>query len=277
MAGGTAVLAAAAPAATKAATSLPSWVGPAISAGGSILGGLLGGSSQKKLWKKQYRAQKEFAQHAVRWRAADARAAGISPLVAMGMSPYQGGFSGSGSPVGDAISQAAGIAGDYVSGRQNAKMQRLLAAKEMDWKERQVRATETEAAARAAEAQSNADYVKSQMIHQTIRRFGNYLQGDKLAGADSEIENYGSGKRPTHISTPYGTWEIDPRWSPQQVVEDEYGGAIGEGYGLKRGAMEAGHKYLDSVYERFPTSPEKIDSFFRFLDQLNAIGKRRLW
>lgn len=51
-----------------------------ISAGSSILGGLLGSSEKKK----DRQMQKDFAQQGIRWKVADAKAAGIHPLAALG-------------------------------------------------------------------------------------------------------------------------------------------------------------------------------------------------
>lgn len=60
--------------------------GALISAGSSLLGGLFGDSAAKK----QAKLQKEFAQNGIRWRVADAKAAGIHPLYALGaqVTPY---------------------------------------------------------------------------------------------------------------------------------------------------------------------------------------------
>lgn len=55
-----------------------------ISAGASLLGGILGNSSKEKAAKKEYQRQKEFAQSGIQWKAADAKAAGIHPLYALG-------------------------------------------------------------------------------------------------------------------------------------------------------------------------------------------------
>jgi hypothetical protein len=63
----------------------------AITAGGSLLGGALGyfgaksqASQQAAMMKAQMDAQREFAQKGVRWKVADAKEAGISPLAALG-------------------------------------------------------------------------------------------------------------------------------------------------------------------------------------------------
>lgn len=52
----------------------------AISAGSSILGGIFG--SREK--EKDRKLQKEFAQSGIQWRVADAKAAGLHPLAALG-------------------------------------------------------------------------------------------------------------------------------------------------------------------------------------------------
>lgn len=60
------------------------FIGPLISAGASLLGGLLGKSSQEKANEQNIALQKEFAQNSIQWKAADALKAGIHPLYAMG-------------------------------------------------------------------------------------------------------------------------------------------------------------------------------------------------
>lgn len=82
-------------------------LGALIGAGASLLGGLFGQSSQKKQMQMQIDQQREFAQHGVRWKVEDAKAAGIHPLYALGaqtvpFSPIGIG----GSPLADGISQA---------------------------------------------------------------------------------------------------------------------------------------------------------------------------
>lgn len=59
----------------------------AIAAGANLLGGFLGSKSSKKAQKRNERLQKEFAQNSIQWRVADAKAAGVHPLYAMGASP----------------------------------------------------------------------------------------------------------------------------------------------------------------------------------------------
>ena len=84
-------------------------LGSLISGIGSIAGGLIGSNSADK----DRKAQKQFAQNSVQWRAADAKKAGLHPLATMG-------YSGSSyTPVGDggmgtAVSQAAQSVGQGI-------------------------------------------------------------------------------------------------------------------------------------------------------------------
>lgn len=59
-------------------------LGELISAGASLVGGIMGNNSQKQQAKANAKMQKEFAQHGIRWKVADAKAAGIHPLAALG-------------------------------------------------------------------------------------------------------------------------------------------------------------------------------------------------
>lgn len=51
-----------------------------ISAGSNIIGGIMGSRAQDK----NIKLQKEFAQHGIRWKVEDAKAAGLHPLAALG-------------------------------------------------------------------------------------------------------------------------------------------------------------------------------------------------
>lgn len=80
-------------------------LGSLISAGTSILGGLLGKSSadatrdaQQAMAERNIQMQEEFAKKGIRWRVADAKAAGIHPIYALGsggasFSPVSAAFS----------------------------------------------------------------------------------------------------------------------------------------------------------------------------------------
>lgn len=55
-------------------------LGPLISAGSSLIGGILGNQQANK----QAKLQKEFAQSGIQWKVEDAKKAGIHPLAALG-------------------------------------------------------------------------------------------------------------------------------------------------------------------------------------------------
>lgn len=64
------------------------WIGPAASvAFGTDVGNWADAAFNQpsNKFKKQYKYQKEFAQNAIQWRVADAVAAGLHPLAALGM------------------------------------------------------------------------------------------------------------------------------------------------------------------------------------------------
>lgn len=58
--------------------------GALIGGGSALLGGLFSNSAAKKAAQINARAQREFAQHGVRWRVEDAKQAGLHPLYALG-------------------------------------------------------------------------------------------------------------------------------------------------------------------------------------------------
>lgn len=116
--------------------------GSLIMAGSSLLGGLMGQSSQKKalsaqmaLADRQMEMQKQFAQQGIRWRVEDAQKAGIHPLYALGaqpqsFSPVSISADGS-SPMGDALSSMGQDIGRAMMAKQtagerfNAQVERL--------------------------------------------------------------------------------------------------------------------------------------------------------
>lgn len=54
-------------------------------AAGGVIGSILDARNSSKIAKANIKYQREFAQHGVRWRAEDAKAAGLHPLAALGM------------------------------------------------------------------------------------------------------------------------------------------------------------------------------------------------
>lgn len=91
------------------------WLGPLIQAGGAIVGGLLGQDSARDAARLNARAQKQFAQHGIRWRVEDAKAAGLHPLYALGAQTPSFSPVHVQSPMGDALAEAGQHVGRAVS------------------------------------------------------------------------------------------------------------------------------------------------------------------
>lgn len=83
------------------------------SAAGGPVGGMIGGAvgqgiqnreeakREQEKWDRNVAVQREFAQHGIRWKVEDAKAAGIHPLVALGAQPAQfSGYAGGSSSTG---------------------------------------------------------------------------------------------------------------------------------------------------------------------------------
>lgn len=122
------------------------WQAAAISAAGSVLGGVLDARSQREAAQDNAAAQREFAQHGVRWKVEDAKAAGIHPLYAMGAQThaftpsYVGGDSGKYlAQAGQDISRAV-AAGSTVGERQQQQQLRSLEIERMGLENEKLRA-----------------------------------------------------------------------------------------------------------------------------------------
>jgi len=114
-------------------------IGPLISAGTSLLGGLFGSQDKANALKVQQQMaaqnialQKEFAQSGIQWKVADAKAAGIHPLYGLGasthsFSPVSVGNDPS-SPMGEAIGKMGQDIGRAVTVAASAE-DRMIALK----------------------------------------------------------------------------------------------------------------------------------------------------
>lgn len=110
----------------------PITAGALISAGGSLLGGLFGSDSARDAARQNARAQKEFAQHGIRWRVADAKAAGLHPLYALGAQTPSFSPVHVQSPMGDAISQAGQHIGRGIQAKATSQEQQLVRLEMME-------------------------------------------------------------------------------------------------------------------------------------------------
>lgn len=84
---------------------MPGWIGPAISAGASLIGGLLGGSGSSV--GDSYELAKKIGKKQIQWRVKDAKKAGIHPMYAVGAPAMSApSFGGGGYGLGDSVAAA---------------------------------------------------------------------------------------------------------------------------------------------------------------------------
>ena len=109
---------------------LGSIVGGVAGAVGSIIGGSMNNNASAAAAQMNYEAQKEFAQNGIRWKVADAKAAGLHPLAALGASSanftpsFQAGDYSYFGDAGQNLGQSLGRAIDAKSTRyERAKME----------------------------------------------------------------------------------------------------------------------------------------------------------
>lgn len=162
-------------------------------------GGLFGQSSREKAAEKaasrQEAVSREFAQHGVRWRVEDAKAAGIHPLAALGASTH----TAPGLPVpasGDAVGaglSSLGKAIDEASAERPALENDLLRA--------QIRKTDAETMRDQAESRT---------------RIANGRRAGQVLTTPPPPEHSG-------LMRPRGTETNFPGWSDAQKYEDRYG------------------------------------------------------
>lgn len=111
------------------------------SVAGKALGGLFGGGDDAEAQMRDqasinWNMQREFLQNQLQWRAADAKAAGIHPVAALGVNPAQG------SPV--AIGGYGGSDGSDYWAQQGADLGRALTATQSNMERLQERLLETQ-------------------------------------------------------------------------------------------------------------------------------------
>lgn len=99
----------------------PAIAGGLIGAAGSLLGGLFGSSSASRAAKANVAFQKQFAQHGIRWRVEDAKAAGLHPLFALGASTQSFSPVFSESPLGASLADAGQNIGRAVAAQQTVE------------------------------------------------------------------------------------------------------------------------------------------------------------
>lgn len=215
-------------------------IGSIISAGAGLLGGMMNNSAQQSANqaninaseaanRQNYEAQKEFAQQGLRWKVADANAAGVHPLYALGAPPvnfspsFVGATSQSSNP-GDSLASAGQDIG------------RAVAATETN-EERALRALTLE------RASLENDLLRTQIRRQVVETGPGFPDA---GGTDKSLEIL------KHL---FGNVPLGPHSSANDV-QNEYGEVVGDVHGFGRWIHDmssAAANHLANMPSRRPT------------------------
>lgn len=196
-----------------------------IAAAGSIgASALAGGGGSGSSYPSNRRETLDMYRQQIKQRVLAARDAGISPLAALGVASGggTGGIANSGSVWTDGLADAAGHLG---RGLQHAYDERNARSAEAAAEERE----RDVHAARLGESAALRDKYKAES-------YASMAYADSLIARTAQLHHSGLGKAPDSVVLHPGEhmrFRTD-RTNPQEVWEDEYGGIVGEVYGLQR-------------------------------------------
>lgn len=183
---------------------------------GSIAGAAVGLSNASK----QSKLQEKFAKRAIQWKVADAKAAGIHPLYALGAQTT------SYSPVS---------VGDVSSGLSNAGQDISRAVEAARSPEDRVNTYQRTVEALTLKRMS----LENDLLASKIRTIN---QPGTPPGTPEKLEN---PQRTRALLTPDGVIVSDPNSSDQQAFEDRYGEIVGEAYGLRNWFREVARPWWE--------------------------------
>ena len=243
-----------------------SWLGPAISAGASLLGGFFDradSSKDRAFAQEQARIdramQREFAQFGVRWRTADAQAAGIHPIYALGASlpsatPARVGVQ-SRRGMGAAISRAGAAIGSGVGRAEALSQQRETHSASIE---------ESRTRSLAQRAQAARDFTEASLAASMARGRAQAA----LAGQDASE---------TAMVTPFGTLNLTPGVATAEDVENRWSDIIGNIYGLGLLGADAMYDWSKRGYPRglFLFPQRRLRGQHRVLSPRNPAHRRR--
>lgn len=113
---------------------LGSFAGSALSGLMGFAGGSINATTSKSIAREQMRLQKEFAQNGIQWKVADAKAAGLHPLYAIGANTatYTP-VSQDSSAMGNAVADAGAYLGKAVDGAIDRATQKAIEQENLDF------------------------------------------------------------------------------------------------------------------------------------------------
>lgn len=185
---------------------------PLIGAGISAIANLFGGSqaqkSQEKMAAQNIALQKEFAQSGIRWKVADAKAAGLHPLAALGAGTTSFSPVSIGSPMAGSLSSA----GQDISRAMNSM------------------ATPNEKSSALEALTLERAGLENELLRTRIRGMRAAGSGPGLPGADKV--------QPPQLTSSLvhpqlGRVFSSPDFSDAQSYEDRFGEQVGDLYGFE--------------------------------------------
>lgn len=143
----------------------PIITGGLISAAASLFGGRKSQKSNEAMAREQVKLQKEFAQHGIRWKVEDAKAAGLHPLYALGAQTAQYSPVTVQDSVGASIADAGQHVGRAVAATSTAS-ERQLAALAIEEGKSRIRSNDAQSAYYLSEAARNAQFKSPGLPHE---------------------------------------------------------------------------------------------------------------
>ena len=215
-----------------------------LSFGEAVLGsGLLGGSDgpSKTLARKQYRLQNKIAHEGIRMRVADAKAAGIHPLYALGA----GTPTASATPIMDGdpgrnTAEAAIRAGTNFLAKREAE-------KRQAWQD-DLYNSQVQSQIKANNALAN---LRTAQTGETVQR--------ALLASQAARLKQNADRSPSSIVLPSGSEMAVGLGDSAELVEQEYGGAAGEitgGYRFLRDTGRHAGKIIGNKYGKTLGTPQ---------------------
>lgn len=270
----------------KTFSSQRGWVqalGAVLPAATSILGGLRSDKGAKAaneqaaaLARENIALQKQFAQEGIRWRVKDARAAGVHPLFALGantqsFSPVYSAFDNAKAGSGRGIANAGQAIGNVLQNMQqpvalpqgatvfplgsgwphytDPKTGKAVpyspAQADMYYDSLQRRANLS-----LTEAMTQAELAQARVASQPGRSGRGLEQQLSGARATAEAQDMADMGR-LKVRWPDGSQSVIPAGTPQEVIEQIYGGVVGEAYGVARFVGEGWQALKKIVARRF--------------------------
>lgn len=204
-------------------------LGSAIGAVGSLIGGNIASNNANK----QYEMQKEFAQNGIRWKVADAKAAGLHPLAALGAQTFSynpiavgdNGIADALSQMGQGIDRA--VAAKQTAEERDAEQGFVDKQRELDirQKEKNIQLLDSEIYRNNSAAYESLKRASMPPAMPSTFRKGFDGQGDAKPGNTPGLEVAGGVDKPFNkyawVVNPEGKLELQPSQDYAQSYEDK--------------------------------------------------------